>query len=290
MPEPELRLDTVLHRLDEQRERLLSDRGLYPITSYGWLDADSVDPNYAGHAMWQMGSPCEPDWEVILGGGLPREEPTDTQLSLVRTGEDFSAAMLVARYSAGMALCTNHALDAYRIDDDEYWMHVATSILWLGIASDRIRDYFTLAYHGVIADDLPHKRGDPWATPFCNTKSRDDEQGAQLGQLVPLAETLQRFRKQRNYITHKIATRAAKRTHAILSKQQEHARNRTPYPSPPDLSFEELQMLQSSTTVGDERERDLRDIAQWYECLVQVSNIVFEIEYGRRRQTEANGE
>jgi len=65
-------------------------------------------------------------------------------------------------------------------------MHIATSILWLGIASDRIRDYFALTYHGVIADQVTHKRGDSWAAPFCNAEGRDDEESAQLSQLVPL--------------------------------------------------------------------------------------------------------
>lgn len=177
-------LQDVLQQLADDRERLLHDAGLFELTSYGWLNEDSVDPDYAGHAIWQADPPCEPDYQALFVGGLPNQEPTDLQIQLVLSGEDFSASMVMVRYSAGMALCAKHAFDDYEISD-EYWLHIATSFLWLGIASDRIRDYFSLAFFGVTGDKFPFEKSDSWAAPFKKTTAGNKEGG--IARLISLA-------------------------------------------------------------------------------------------------------
>jgi hypothetical protein len=273
-------LQDVLQQLTGHRERLLHDAGLFPIISYGWLNEDSVDPEYAGHAIWQTSPPCEPDWQALFEGGLPNQEPTDLQIQLVLSGEDFSASMVMARYSAGMALCAKHAFDKYGIGD-EYWLHIATSFLWLGIASDRIRDYFTLAFFGVTGDKFPFNNGDSWATPFKKAAARNEEE---IARLISLGDELQGFRKQRHHVTHEIATRAARNSQQILREQQHRARDLNPYPRPMDITFEQVQQFEPSTRCLDEVDKDLRDMMSWYKCLIEASHIVFDLEYEHRRE------
>ena len=98
---------------------------------------------------------------------------------------------------------------------------------------------------------------------------------------------LQGFRKHRHEVTHKIATRAAQRWRDILIEQQRRARDLTPYPALVNLTFEELRQAQPSTAYRDKRDRGLEDVMRWYECLVQASNIIFELEYYRRREPPA---
>ena len=283
MPETNIAPEALSRRYTRIANATLTKKDFMRLAPDGWLDADTMDSEYSGHAIWQTQPPCEADWQLIFDGGHPRYEPTDIQLSLVQSGEDFTAAMGIARMNIGSALFINEMLAADNVADDDYWMHVATAMLWLGIASDRIRDYLTLSCFGMMADKYPFDRkNDTWATPFAKvTRSHVDEE-PQLVRLASLAEVVRGHRNERHGITHLLATRAAKRTIAVLVEQQQHARMRVPYPPPTFLSFEDLSVLETNTEPSQERKNAFQKLGDWYVSLAEVSNIVFQIEYERR--------
>jgi hypothetical protein len=237
-------LSAVMEALNSHLEEALAANGIHRITAYGWLDADTIDSEFAGHALWQTCPPCEADWQAIFDGGMPRHNPTTEQLALVTNGEDFTGATLIARQAIGMALCFNSSIDPSCISDDEFWYHVATSFLWLGIASDRIREYFFLGVFGKNREQyyraFPGQKKENWAAPFAAASGRDEDERAMLGQLEQLAQVLQSFREERHHITHAVATRGANGVAATLRGQQDHATTLRPYPRPADVPFEEL--------------------------------------------------
>jgi hypothetical protein len=279
-------LPLVMTALQAYADQALHDNDLYEITGYGWSDHDTIDPAFAGHALWQTRPPAEPDWQAIFDGGIPQTNPSAKQETLVTHGEDFIGAMQAARQAAGIALCLNQTINPESSDDDHYWFHTATCALWLGIASDRIRDYFLLAIFGQTDKQYFKTRKEPghWAAPFAVgiEQARDECERNLLTTLEPLGQSLRSSREERHVITHAIATRTARRSADTLSEQRTRATSRDPYPSRQEITFEELRDSLPSTYHHDERAQAFQRVKAWYECLVQASNIVFEVEYNRR--------
>jgi hypothetical protein len=289
MPAPDCpSLLVVMSVLHDYVEEALNEQGIYQITAYGWSDADTIDPAFVGHALWQSQPPTEPDWQTInFNGGMPRSSPTVKQESLVTCGEDFMGAMLAARHATGTSLCVNKCVAFNHSDDDEYWLQNATSLLWLGIASDRIREFFLLAVFGQSADQFFSRRSGPrnWGAPFTAslTLARNQHELTLLTELEALGLKIQSSRSARNTITHVHATRAAARSQALLSEQRTRATTGEPYPSPADLTLEELRVTAASTAYPQgERAAALEEMKEWYQRLAHTSNIIFQIEYNRR--------
>ena len=113
-------LASTMAALDRFADELMQEEGLYRITSYGWADQDTIDPEFSGHALWQTEPPFEPDWERIFDGGVPRWTPLPRVEQLMLNGEDFLGAMLIARRFAGIALCADRNTDPASIDDEQF--------------------------------------------------------------------------------------------------------------------------------------------------------------------------
>jgi hypothetical protein len=43
--------------LKREVQAALKDAAIYEIGSYGWLNEDEPDPEFIGHAMWQVDAP-----------------------------------------------------------------------------------------------------------------------------------------------------------------------------------------------------------------------------------------
>ena len=278
-------LPVIMAALDDYAEELLHANDFYKITSYGWSDADTVDPQFSGHAIWQTSPPFEPDWQRIFDGGIPDVTPSLRDEALMLNGDDFIGAILIARQSVGLALCTDNDIESTAVQDAPFWCHAATCLLWLGIASDRIREYFLIT---IFAQDQKQYFGThkgTWASPFSEALvvARDEEESSLLRRLEPLGQRLQSARKERHTITHQIATRFASRTRALLREQRSHGISQRPYPPPPEITFEELRASLPDTSRQEERRRTIDEIRGWYDLLAEVGNIVFLVEHGRRR-------
>jgi len=145
-------LQTLLAALRDQASELLCSNEIYEIFSYGWSDQDTFDTDHIGHAMWQTSPPFEPDWTALLNGTPINHKPTKRDEILLLSGEDFAGTMIFARHSLGMALLCATAADTKTLMIDRnqewFWHQYATTLQWLNIASDRIRDFFLMASFG----------------------------------------------------------------------------------------------------------------------------------------------
>jgi hypothetical protein len=278
-------LPVIMAALDDYAEELLHANDFYKITSYGWSDADTVDPEFSGHAVWQTSPPYEPDWQRVFDGGIPDVTPSLRDEALMLNGDDFTGAMLIARQSVGLALCTDNDIESTAVQDAPFWCHAATCLLWLGIASDRIREYFLITIFAQDQEQYFRTHKGTWASPFAEALvvAGDEEESSQQRRLEPLGQRLQSARKERHTITHRIATRFASRTRALLREQRSHGISQRPYPPPPEITFEELRASLPDKSRQEERCRTIDEIRGWYDLLAEVGNIVFLVEYGRRR-------
>jgi hypothetical protein len=147
------RLKSCLKVLHDEAEELLAKNELW--SSYGWQDEDTPDPEYAGIAMWELNPPFEHDYGFLLEGRTPKHTPTKREEILLGNGEDLMAALAFARSSIGMALCFSEESvpdsgdDKFWLGNDEFWQEYATTLMWLNIASDRLRDFFLMARFGL---------------------------------------------------------------------------------------------------------------------------------------------
>ena len=100
---PRERLRKLLTAIHDEAEQLLESHEVYEVHGYAWLDQDTPDPEYIGHAMWELTPPFQHDWMGLQRGGTVTYEPTERDEILLRNGEDFIGSMEFARRSLGMA-------------------------------------------------------------------------------------------------------------------------------------------------------------------------------------------
>lgn len=99
--------------LDQEIEARLVERQIYDIGHYGWLDGDTYDPEFLGHAMWQVQSPLLNDHLNLGFPDIPvTHKPTKEEVALVVTGRDFEDALL--------ALVIYQVADRYIISPEWY--------------------------------------------------------------------------------------------------------------------------------------------------------------------------
>lgn len=267
-------LAILLKDLDSEIEEILNSEGIFSVGSYGWLDHDTVDPESAGHAMWQTDPPFDPDFSTLLNGGVVRYEPSLRDEVLTRNGDDFEAVMISARRSIGTALARARAIQPLALDhSEEFWQDYSTCMMLLAIASDRIRDFVVMA---VENEEYDRRKTESMQKALVKRAIK------KVPGLGELAKQSRGFKELRNDIVHKIATRSALRSIDTLKRQRKLAKSGRPVEiwQP---TFEELQ-----AAIGHSYEasgiRPIERMKCWYECLIKASNLVFEAEHSFRPQ------
>jgi hypothetical protein len=298
----QLTIRATLSSLDVQIQAVLDDNGVYDVTMYGWQDHDTPDPNSLGHYLWQAAPPFAQDWEALLNYKRPTLSPSASDEFLLQQGEDFVGTMLFARRSIGLALCHAKAANPRTLDeDDEFWHGYTSSLLWLNIASDRLREYFLMGVFQQTGDD-EYKEGvrkdsqksrlwkhQHYLKPFKVAVGTSDVECELLTALRPVAKAIGQRRKERNQIVHDMATRTARRSIMLLREQRENALNGPP-PPPPDLTFTELQACSHLNPQYDELQAATINMTAWYLDLINASNLVFQIEHAMRPLRRGTGQ
>jgi hypothetical protein len=238
-------LKFLLEQLRNEAEELLKEHSIWDVSAYGWQDADTPDADYGGIAMWEMNPPFEHDWGTLLEGRTPKYAPSKRDEVLLKSGENLIATMMFARRSLGMALCFAAVSQPDVVGgNDEFWQEYATTLMWLNIASDRLRDFFLMARFGQIRDQYhdayrkAHNPKDyrvPYSAPFkAPTEDVAINLRSCLEELSGLSENLQDHRRDRGDRVHEIATMSAQRSMELLHEQNRLASKTK---NPKDLLF-----------------------------------------------------
>lgn len=285
--------------LEEAIRTVLSTAGVHDIAAYGWSGPDEVDPEFAGHAMWQTDQPTI-DFQALFGESQVHRRPDSLQESTLTLGEDFCALMQASRLSIGlMLLWKPQALQSLLMEPSFFWLHHMDAHIKLAIASDRLRDLLIVA---CTADDPSayrsgSRRNGKYVTPFNEAMGLLTRRGIDatpsaesLAALPALAESIYPYIKRRNAIVHEVATQIARASRGAVKKlQRQYDDQQTQGFTPREFS---AQSLEDAIAAEAERrrdvERDVDDVIAWYQLLIRASNHIFQVEYWARRGSGAS--
>lgn len=293
--------------LEREIAERLDERQVYDIGNYGWLDADTPDPELVGHAMWQVDPPLEYQFHLGFGETLVSHRPTDAEEVLAVSGSDFEGQMRLARMSLGLSLWQQQLAEEALFDDNNYfWLHYVSTMVMLNAASDRLREFFVMAFFRKKVSAYDKTKGawngeenkyNYYQTPFIQARDSeakdpaDQSMGELLGKLASLAENIYRNRKDRNKMIHEVTTVIGKRERELTRQQRQRfdeqqasgSVKQTPEFNDITTGFTETQELHKA---------DIRkatdQIVSWYKTLIEASNHVFRVENRMRRRNSNN--
>ncbi len=286
MPE-NVPITKIFNQLKKDAEELLNAEGFYEVLAYGWEDQDEPDPKYIGHAMWQTNPPFEPDWSALFDGNTIPISPTKEVEVLTVTGEDFIGTMTFARKSIGLALCHATSAEPASIDDQEFWYEYTTSLQWLHVASDRLRDFFIMAAFKTTTKKYEENylkenaKRCSYSEPFEAAVQAKPLRKEYLTPLPSLAKDIQKQRRERNQIVHAVATRLAQASVSVMQRQQELAQDHQSMRALP-IELEELHPAKIVNSPHAAMTGLVEMMKDRYISLIEASNLVFKFEYWER--------
>jgi len=289
----------ITSNFEDGVNKKLIEFGIYDMGAYGWMDADTQDPEFLGHALWQTEPPLEPEWEQLFGNGPVKHRPTDMEKFIMTSGSDFEGLMKFAQLSIGQALLfRDNAIDKPFDDNNFFWMNYVNAILYLNMASDRIRDFF-IAYQFKVNTNVfseSNKKGNYYSKPFTMaTKASSNSKTKELtSKSLQCSNEIYHFRKKRNCIVHDVSTNVGRQTNRLtISQQKQYDEDSKGWKSNSFPEFEELVQNKDNIHLHHHREQEasLDEVKSWYVLLIRTSNYVFELEHYLRnphRYTASN--
>lgn len=207
-----------LAQLESDRTKLLDENAVYDVDAYGWLNADDIDPEYVGYAMWTLTPPYEQEWLSAQHRLAPSRSASHAEQRLVELGEDFQGLMKAARYAVGMALIFRAVALRFTGVANPFEFHALSALTTLVMASDRARDFVILA--ATNKEVQPRREGKQVKLALSVAQAKGLK--AEVEQLRALAGPLQTMRKRRNEVVHRIALDVA-RLHRLLLEEERDA-------------------------------------------------------------------
>ena len=282
-----------LASLESAARELLHTAGVYDIGSYGWLNENDVDPEFVGHAMWQLDQPLVRPLDDPFDERPVLERPSPRDQQVLVAGEDFCGMMRLARSSIGLALLWRTYRPGHPLDDQPYLdLHQTDAILKLAIASDRLRDVLVVACTGDTVDTYQYaaKANRRYVTPFERSSQLLAARGVPLVEMTgpiaalpPLAHKIFTNIDTRNSIVHEIATRTGHLTRQQAEAlEQRYDRESRAGPIAFKPTRENRDFGEAVSTYAAGLDQVVNKLIDWYALLVTASNLVFQIEYWSR--------
>lgn len=276
----------------EAVDALLSQRGIYKLSSHGWVGPDDIDPNEIGHAMWQMEDPAD---EVLMRDWYDtkplRLEEWKTLCSVA--GADFEGLMNSARLSIGYALLQVYELgDQLDSEDSLGSMYSRSAIMSLGAASDRIRDYFIAgffrksqaAYVNSSGEGASKRQRSKYEGPFAealNLKTKSEQLSERLTIMSRMAAEVQKYRERRNFVVHQVATELGRMRMRVIESV---ANGTTVYEGWEKLTDADLFHIaeEQKKQANAQMQWAVEDPISWYKLLIEFAEHVFFVENRHR--------
>jgi len=275
-------------KLDEyirgELAELLRTNAIYKLNHYGWLDADTPNPEFIGHAL-----PPPLGWDFAFANtfagnplsNFPPLQPWQKFLSISHS--DFEGLMEAARLSIGLALFHGALLkDEPFADESLFRVYRMASIINLSMASDRIRDILVAAIFQKSTKEYAkgkysESKRSLYTTPFCEAASvltRFAELSNSLVQLSELANKIFELRQQRNEIVHEIATHLGWSEKRRLNDQSVNI-SKTERLKKRVSVDRDLVAVEHRARNTEKIEMELEAPIKWYRLLIMLSNCVF---------------
>ncbi len=254
----------LCEKIEKAVNDVLEEQGIYDMDSYGWLGPETVDPEYIGHAMWQLTPPVD----------IPvRYKLTEIEKELLLAGSDFEGLMKASRLSIGLALLHEGVAEDQAFGNDFFWLHYTDAMVKLNMAFERLSHFFVISVTGETFENFKKKKrrySDLYneASKILATTKMNRTVIMEL--VSTLEEVIQRilkeFRYERNAIVHEMGSRWGKRLKEMLEE----------YDSGP------IPISETGFDFEKEVGSAVKHITDWYKLLIQASNYIFQIEYWGR--------
>ena len=257
----------------EIREALFVNK-LNDIEFYGWLDADTVDPDYLGYAERILNPRIKFDILNLVFQGQTLPNTTENiDIEIMALGCDFIEAMKGAYLMLGQSLFfSKHEKEDFSTTYGSANLNGA--IFQLGIAADRIREYYVYALTGKsfekyikLSKKNEGNTTNQYPQFFADALkfAPDEEVKFWQEKAKSLAVDVNEFRDTRNKITHVLASQNAKLQKGFFQNQK----NNAPSIFPDDIAL-----------FPDEIPTNI----DWYKKLIELGNLVFLIESKTRKR------
>ena len=283
-------------QLRAEIDELLHARGIYRLESYGWIDADTYDPDLIGHAMNQTDSLS---FRYFLAAMDAPDAPylTEWQKSLIIAGGDFEGLMEAVRLSIGLLLFEDSLPPTNTNRSAFLSLHLMSAMFLLGAASDRIWDFFVLA---VFKKPRERPRQSPTKDYYAKGKFENRERSKystafheasrltgktndisdSLTELPNITEKIELFRESRNGIVHRIATEQGQQELRLVNDPPSNdGTDHVDWTPPSEEVIREMRYQEET-----EHQKRIAEPIDWYKTLIEASNHVFIIENGLRKR------
>lgn len=271
VPELEALRAAALHQLEA--------RSVFDINAYGWLNADDVDPDFVGYAMWTLTPPYEHDFDHLLGERTAQTPPTDAQQRLLEWGHDFYGLMKVTRHFIGLALLTRSPAEDISAEPTEFDANEFAALVSLVSATDRLRDFIIVTIFGQKNEDREGFNDAVMAIRQAGL-TRDADR------LNRWPDAIRRVRKARNTAAHGLATTPARVQRQLFEINKDNGQG-------PQMTGDGAVTSARRRFAGipDERRDAIEErmtlLCNCYRELVQMGNACFQAEYAWRNREAA---
>jgi hypothetical protein len=268
-------------------ERLLIHAEIWKISNFGWLNAYDPDPEFIGHAKWQTEPPIDTPlfFHRRADHKAEQPEPPGWLKTIAIAGADFEGLMEAARMSMGLLLLSIDAAKEKEFFDDSFFdVHRMSALIYLAIASDRLRELFIAAAFRQKQDEyikskvkVRGKSRREFLSPFAEAASTFTGYDC-LTKLITLIPAVVEMRDERNVLVHEIAT-------GIAHRERESHRRKSEPADPTMENFQELRKMRVVIRehLAHERDTVIKKLSERYTLLVLTSNEIFEFESHVRR-------
>ncbi|MBU0483068.1 MAG: hypothetical protein KKB30_00965 [Proteobacteria bacterium] len=262
--------DKLAEYLDAELCSLLNDHEIYEISQYGWVEDDSPDPDYLGHALWQSPLTVNVSSSVSIAGDISLVSLSpEKKVRLREIGADFEGLMKTARISLGMSLLQKDIPGVNDCNDDfMFRLHHADSVWKLGMASWKLRDFWlvNLDCDSDESFQINHS-GKSCAMQYCDPFFKADEI---LGER--LADGQSHLAKSVDFLMPLIAHIASLLGVSVgVAQEEDCMAGYWEHPANNLRRIPSEEILSPAMAMAE--------ITNWYMCLVEASNYLFLIEY-----------
>jgi hypothetical protein len=249
----------------EIREALFANK-LNNIEFCGWLNEDTVDPDYSGYAERILNPRIKHDILDVLNGQTPSRAINDSDIKIMVLGRDFIEAMKGAYLMLGQTLFFSKH-EEEDISTTYGSVSLNGAVYQLNIASDRIRDYYVHALTGrsfkkYVDRDNQKKEYSQFFDYALNTLNAEAFPLAEKAK--SLAIDLQKRKKERNDMVHELASYYAEIEKNFFNSQQ-------------------VNTLNIANAYVKNFVDKIQTNIEWYKKLVELGNLVFLIEIKTRK-------
>ncbi len=272
-----------LDALRKTSEQLLCGRGVFDIDAFGWLNADDVDPEFVGYAMWTLSPPYD---DTIWGwpdAAPPDRAPTTAEQQLMELGHDFFGLMKTARHFIGHALLHQPAVRPLRVEATEFDFNEFAALVALTAAADRLREFIIVTTLGKAEKYKKKEQLEEACDKLRVSTLRVEADALQEG-----FKGIGQARIARNDAVHGLATRPAHvEKHLISMNREAFEKQRWPAVSNREAPYEDFIREQAQLDAKELAEVEARAklLCDCYVKLVKMGELSFrtELEWRQRK-------